>query len=150
MLLQPKNRKFRKARTGRIQRKLSPHCAQRGQISSHFALKYGEQGLISLASARWTARQMEAGRRTITGSLRRSGRLWMRPFPDTPVTAKPTDARMGKGKGNVSYWVAAVQPGQVLYEVAGVEENLAFTALRAAAKKFPFPTRLVSRAPLRD
>lgn len=150
MLLQPKQRKFRKSRKGRIQRKLGKDMAQRGLNPGGFALKYGDQALISLSSARWKARQIEAGRRSIRSTMKRAGRLWIRPFPDIPVTEKPTDARMGKGKGNLSFWVARLQPGQILYEVAGVDEDLAFKALRAASRKFPFPCAVIGRPSLKD
>lgn len=150
MLREPKKRKFRKARKGRIQRKVSPDLAQRGTSALQLNLKYGDHALVSLASARWTARQIEAGRRTITASLKRAGRLWIRAFPDTPVTAKPTDARMGKGKGNVSYWIAPIKPGQPLFELAGVDKDRAIKALGAAAKKMPFPTSISSRYPLKN
>lgn len=145
MLLQPKNRKFRKFRKGRLKFKVSSHAANQRSIASRFSLKYGDYGLITLEGARFTARQIEAGRRTITRSLRRTGRLWIRSFPDLPVSSKPTDARMGKGKGAVDYWICPLKPGQILFEIAGVEKEAAYKALEGAAKKFPFPTKAVSR-----
>ncbi len=145
MLLQPKNRKFKKARKGRLRTHISPHSVQKGVKHSSFTLKYGEFGLITEVGARFHSKQIEAGRRTITSSLRRKGRLWIRAFPDTPVTAKPSDARMGKGKGPLSHWVAPLASGQILYEISGVSEEEGLRALKAASKKLPFPTRTITR-----
>ena len=145
MLLQPKRRKFKKARKGRLRKEVSNHCSQRSLQKKFHNLKYGDYALISLVGARFHSRQLEAGRRTITSSLRRAGRLWIRAFPDLPVSAKPSEARMGKGKGPVSFWVAPVKSGQILYEIAGVPQEDALRALNNAAKKLPFPTRTLCR-----
>lgn len=148
MLLQPKRRKFKKAQKGRLNTHLSAHAAQRGNAAQTFTLKYGDAGLITMAAARFHSRQIEAGRRTITGSLKRAGRLWIRAFPDRPVSEKPNEAGMGKGKGPVSFWVAPIKPGQILYELSGVSDEMASKALLAASKKLPFPTKIVFRAKL--
>lgn len=125
--------------------KVGNHRTNRNPQALKADLKYGDYALVSRVAARVSAAEIEAARRTITGNLQRAGRLWIRAFPDIPVTGKPTDSRMGKGKGAVKYWVARVQPGQILYELTAVEKSLAFRALNKASKKFPFPTRALSR-----
>ncbi|RMG29850.1 MAG: 50S ribosomal protein L16 [Gammaproteobacteria bacterium] len=134
-MLQPKRTKFRKQQKGR-----NRGLAQRGTRVSfgEYALQATSRGLI-------TARQIEAARRAITRHVRRGGKLWIRIFPDVPVTKKPIEVRMGKGKGNVEYWVARIQPGKVLYEIEGVSEEVAREAFRRAAAKLPVKTQFVSR-----
>jgi len=135
-MLQPKKTKYRKQQKGRLQ-----GVAQRGNRVS-----FGEYGLKVTDRARITARQIEAGRRAITRHVRRGGKIWIRVFPDVPVTSKPVEVRMGKGKGNVEYWVAKVEPGRMLYEIEGVSEELAREALRRAGAKMPVKTTFVSRS----
>lgn len=134
-MLQPKRLKFRKVQTGR-----NRGLAQRGSKVSfgEFALKATDRGRI-------TARQIEAARRTMTRHVKRGGKIWIRVFPDKPITGKPLEVRMGKGKGNVEYWVAQIQPGKVLFEMAGVPEDLAAEAFALAAAKLPVPTTVVKR-----
>ena len=134
-MLQPKRSKFRKQSKGR----------NRGQASNGNKVSFGEFGLKAAGRGRITARQIEAARRTITRSVKRGGQVWIRIFPDKPVSKKPLEVRMGGGKGNVEYWVAPVQPGKVLYEIEGVSEELARTAFRLAAGKLPIKTAFVSR-----
>jgi large subunit ribosomal protein L16 len=129
-VLQPKRTKFRKQHTGR----------NRGLAQSGNRVSFGEFGLKAITRGRLTARQIEAARRAITRQVRRGGKLWIRVFPDKPVSKKPLEVRMGKGKGNVEYWVALVQPGKVLYEIEGVPEELAREAFRLAAAKLPVQT----------
>jgi len=134
-MLQPKKVKHRKQHKGRIRGK-----AQRGnQIS------FGEYGLQSLAAGRITARQIEAARIAMTRYVKRGGKVWIRIFPDKPVTKKPAETRMGKGKGNPEEWVAVVRPGRVLYEMEGVPIEVARAALRLASHKLPVPTKFVVR-----
>ena len=134
-MLQPKRTKFRKQQKGR-NRGLA---VRGGRVSfGEFALKASERG-------RMTARQIEAARRTITRHVKRGGKLWIRVFPDVPVTKKPIEVRMGKGKGNVEYWVALIQPGKVLYEIEGVSEELAREAFSLAAAKLPVQTTFAKR-----
>ena len=135
-MLQPKRTKFRKAHKGRIH----------GNAKGGTQLNFGAFGLKATTPARVTARQIEAARRAITRHLRRSGRVWIRIFPDVPVSTKPAEVRMGKGKGNVEYWVAQIQPGRVLYEVEGVSEELAREAFALAAAKLPVQTTFVKRS----
>ncbi len=134
-MLQPKRTKFRKQQKGR-----NRGFAQRGNKVS-----FGEFGLKATGRGRITARQIEAARRTITRHVKRGGKLWIRIFPDKPISKKPLEVRMGKGKGNVEYWVALIQPGRVLYEIEGVSENIAREAFRLASAKLSVPTTFVSR-----
>jgi large subunit ribosomal protein L16 len=134
-MLMPKRVKYRKAHRGRMKGK-----AQRGAEVS-----FGEFGLQALEPAWITSRQIEAARRAIVRHVRRGGKLWIRVFPDKPVTEKPAETRMGSGKGNVEYWVAVVKPGRVLFEITGVEEGVARAAFRLAAQKLPIKTQFVSR-----
>ncbi len=135
-MLQPKRTKFRKMQKGR-----NRGLAQRGSKVS-----FGEYGLKALGRGRLTARQIEAGRRAMTRRVKRGGKIWIRVFPDKPITKKPLEVRQGKGKGSVEYWVAQIQPGRVLYEMEGVSEELAREALTLAAAKLPFPTAFVKRS----
>lgn len=114
--------------------------AQRGS-----SVSFGEFGLKAVGRGRMTSRQIEAARRALTRHIRRGGKIWIRVFPDKPITKKPLEVRQGKGKGNVEYWVALIQPGRMLYEVEGVEEESAREAFRLAAAKLPFPTAFVRR-----
>jgi len=134
-MLQPKRTKFRKQMKGR-----NRGLAQRGSKVS-----FGEYGLKSTDRGRMTARQIEAARRTITRYVKRGGKLWIRVFPDVPITKKPIEVRQGKGKGNVEYWIAQIQPGRMLYEIEGVSEDVAREAFKLAAAKLPFRTAFVSR-----
>lgn len=134
-MLQPKRTKFRKQQTGR-----NRGLAQRGSKVS-----FGEFALKSVARGRITARQIEAARRAMTRHIKRGGKIWIRVFPDTPVTKKPLEVRQGKGKGNVEYWVAKIQPGKILYEMEGVSEEVAREAFRLAGAKLPLKTVFVSR-----
>ncbi len=134
-MLQPKRTKFRKQMKGR----------NRGLAFTGNKVSFGEFGLKSTDHGKITARQIESGRRAINRHVKRGGKLWIRIFPDVPVTSKPLEVRMGKGKGNVEYWVANVQPGRVLYEIQGVSETLAREAFRRAAAKLPVQTTFVSR-----
>ncbi|NVK02042.1 MAG: 50S ribosomal protein L16 [Oceanospirillaceae bacterium] len=134
-MLQPKRLKFRKVQTGR-----NRGLAQRGSKVS-----FGEIALKATDRGRITARQIEAARRTMTRHVKRGGKIWIRVFPDKPITGKPLEVRMGKGKGNVEYWVAQIQPGKVLFEMAGVPEDLATEAFALAAAKLPVPTTVVKR-----
>jgi large subunit ribosomal protein L16 len=134
-MLQPKKTKYRKAFKGRI------HGAAKGG----FSLNFGSYGLKTLEPERITARQIEAARRAITRQMKRQGRVWIRIFPDLPVTSKPTEVRMGKGKGSVDYWAARVKPGRIMFEIDGVSEELAREALRLGAAKLSVRTRFVQR-----
>jgi large subunit ribosomal protein L16 len=134
-MLQPKRTKFRKQHKGR-----NRGLAQRGSNVS-----FGEYGLKAAERGRLTARQLEAARRAMTRHVKRGGKIWIRVFPDKPITKKPLEVRQGKGKGNVEYWVALVQPGSVLYEMSGVDEVTAREAFKRAAAKLPIPTSFVSR-----
>ncbi len=137
-MLQPKKTKFRKQMKGR----------NRGLANVGAKVSFGEYGMKATARGRITARQIEAARRTITRKVKRGGKLWIRIFPDKPITKKPLEVRQGKGKGNVEYWVALVQPGSVLYEIEGVSEELAREAFALAAAKLPIKTTFVSRTVL--
>ena len=137
-MLQPKSTKFRKQMKGR-----NRGLAQRGS-----KVCFGEYGLKSADRGRMTARQIEAARRTITRYVKRGGKLWIRVFPDVPITKKPIEVRQGKGKGNVEYWIAQIQPGRMLYEIEGVSEEVAREAFKLAAAKLPFKTSFVSRTVL--
>ncbi|MGD8956408.1 MAG: 50S ribosomal protein L16 [Chromatiaceae bacterium] len=134
-MLQPKRTKFRKQMKGR----------NRGLAQSGNRVSFGEFGLKATGRGRITARQIEAARRTITRTVKRGGKLWIRVFPDKPVSKKPLEVRMGKGKGNVEYWVAQIQPGRMLYEIEGVNEDLAREAFALAAAKLPVQTAFVKR-----
>jgi large subunit ribosomal protein L16 len=134
-MLQPKRTKFRKQFKGRI------HGVAKGGSS----LNFGAFGLKALDPERVTARQIEAARRAITRQMKRQGRVWIRIFPDLPVTKKPTEVRMGKGKGSVEYWAARVHPGRIMFEIDGVSEEVAREALRLGAAKLPVRTRFVQR-----
>lgn len=134
-MLMPKRVKYRKAHRGRMKGK-----AYRGaQVS------FGDYGLQALEPAWITSRQIEAARRAIVRYVKRGGKLWIRVFPDKPVTAKPAETRMGSGKGNVDHWVAVVKPGRVLFEITGVAESSAREAFRLASQKLPIKTQFVSR-----
>jgi len=134
-MLQPKRTKFRKQHKGR----------NRGLAQSGNKVSFGEFGLKATGRGRITARQIEAARRTITRTVKRGGKLWIRVFPDKPISKKPLEVRMGKGKGNVEYWVAQVQPGRMLYEIEGVTEEMARQAFELAAAKLPVGTAFVKR-----
>lgn len=134
-MLQPKRTKFRKQQKGR----------NRGLALVGSRVSFGEYGLKATTRGRVTARQIEAARRAMTRHVKRGGKIWIRIFPDKPVTKKPLEVRQGKGKGNVEYWVAQVQPGRMLYEMEGVEEDVAREALRLAAAKLPVGTVFVTR-----
>ncbi|MGR9073346.1 MAG: 50S ribosomal protein L16 [Gammaproteobacteria bacterium] len=134
-MLQPKRTKFRKQHKGR-----NNGLAIRGS-----SVSFGEFGLKSTERGRLTARQIEAARRTITRHVKRGGKLWIRVFPDKPITKKPLEVRMGKGKGSVEYWVAQIKPGTMLYEIQGVSEELAREAFKLAAAKLPVKTTFISR-----
>jgi len=135
-MLQPKRTKFRKYQKGR----------NRGLAQNGNKVSFGEFGLKAVARGRITARQIEAARRAMTRHIKRGGKIWIRVFPDTPISTKPLEVRMGKGKGNVDYWVAKIQPGSVLYEMEGVSEDLAREAFSLAAAKLPVKTTFVTRA----
>ncbi|QVL50666.1 MAG: 50S ribosomal protein L16 [Thiocapsa sp.] len=134
-MLQPKRTKFRKQHKGR----------NRGLAQSGNKVSFGDFGLKAVGRGRLTARQIEAARRAITRKVKRGGKLWIRVFPDKPISKKPLEVRMGKGKGNVEYWVALVQPGLVLYEIEGVTEELAREAFELAAAKLPVQTTFERR-----
>ncbi|WP_298498252.1 50S ribosomal protein L16 [uncultured Maritimibacter sp.] len=134
-MLQPKRTKFRKMHKGRIS----------GQAKGGSDLNFGTYGLKAVEPERVTARQIEAARRAMTRHMKRQGRVWIRIFPDVPVSAKPIEVRMGKGKGSVDRWVAKVKPGRVMFEIDGVNEEIAREALRLAAMKLPVKTRTVVR-----
>jgi large subunit ribosomal protein L16 len=135
-VLQPKRTKFRKLQKGR----------NRGKATTGNRVSFGEFGLRALTSGQITARQLEAGRRAISRRVKRGGKLWIRIFPDKPLTKKPLEVRMGSGKGNVELWAAPVQPGRMIYEIDGVEELEAREAFRLAAAKLPVRTTFVSRS----
>jgi large subunit ribosomal protein L16 len=134
-MLSPKRTKFRKAHKGRIH----------GNAKGGTQLNFGAYGLKATSPERITARQIEAARRAITRHLRRAGRVWIRVFPDLPVSSKPAEVRMGKGKGNPEYWVARVAPGRILFEIDGVSWDLASEALKLASAKLPIDTKIVRR-----
>ena len=134
-MLQPKRTKFRKQFKGRI----------KGEAKGGSDLTFGTDGLKALQPERVTARQIEAARRAMTRHMKRQGRVWIRIFPDVPVTSKPTEVRMGKGKGSVDYWACKVKPGRIMFEIDGVSEPVAREALRLAAMKLPVKTRTVVR-----
>jgi large subunit ribosomal protein L16 len=134
-MLQPKRTKFRKQFKGR-----NTGLAHRGS-----AVSFGEFGLKAIDRGQLTARQIEAARRAMTRHIKRGGKIWIRVFPDKPITTKPLEVRQGKGKGNVDYWVCQIQPGRILYEMEGVSEEVAREAFRLAARKLPFSTKFVER-----
>jgi large subunit ribosomal protein L16 len=134
-MLQPKKTKFRKAFKGRIH----------GVASSGATLAFGQYGLKALEPERVTARQIEAARRALTRFMKRAGRVWIRVFPDVPVSKKPIEVRMGKGKGSPELWVVRVKPGKILFEVDGISQAIAKEALTLAAAKLPVKTRFIER-----
>jgi len=134
-MLQPKKTKFRKQMKGR----------NRGLATAGSKVSFGEYALKATSRGRITARQIEAARRAMTRHIKRGGKIWIRLFPDKPITKKPIEVRQGKGKGNVEYWVAQTQPGRVLYEMEGVTEEVAREAFRLAAAKLPVQTKFVTR-----
>ena len=134
-MLQPKQTKFRKMHKGRIS----------GNAKGGFVLNFGSYGLKSLEPSRVTARQIEAARRAMTRHMKRAGRVWIRIFPDVPVSKKPTEVRMGKGKGSVEFWAAKVKPGRMMFEIDGVPVDVAREALSLAAAKLPVKCKFVSR-----
>ena len=134
-MLQPKRTKFRKQMKGR----------NRGLALRGSKVSFGEYGLKTTDRGRLTARQIEVARRALTRHIKRGGKIWIRVFPDKPISKKPLEVRMGAGKGSVEYWVAQIRPGKVLYEVEGVSEELAREALALAAAKLPIPTVFVKR-----
>ena len=134
-MLSPKNLKYRKAHKGRIH----------GKAKGGSTLNFGAYGLKALTPERVTARQIEAARRAMTRHMKRAGRVWIRIFPDIPVTQKPAEVRQGKGKGSVEYWVCRVKPGRVLFEVDGVSADVARRAFELAASKLPLKTKFVTR-----
>ncbi|WP_438957042.1 50S ribosomal protein L16 [Cognatiyoonia sp.] len=134
-MLQPKRTKFRKMHKGRI----------KGEAKGGSDLNFGTYGLKALEPERISARQIEAARRAMTRQMKRQGRVWIRIFPDVPVSAKPIEVRMGKGKGSVDRWTAKVKPGRIMFEIDGVPEPIAREALRLAAMKLPIKTRTVVR-----
>jgi large subunit ribosomal protein L16 len=134
-VLQPKRTKFRKQFKGK----------NRGFAQAGNRVSFGEYGLKATERGRVTARQIEAARRAMTRHIKRGGKIWIRIFPDVPISSKPLEVRMGKGKGNVDHWVAKIQPGTILYEMEGVDEELAREAFRLAANKLPIKTTFVQR-----
>ncbi len=135
MLLQPRKTKYRKQQKGRV----------RGVATSGNTLEFGEYGLKVLEGGWLTAQQLEAGRVAIVRTAKKGAKLWIRVFPDKPITKKPAETRMGKGKGSVEGWVAVVKRGKIIYEIAGVPEEIAVEALRLAASKLPFKCKIVKR-----
>ena len=134
-MLQPKRTKFRKQHKG----------SNRGLAHRGSTVSFGEFALKAVGRGRMTARQIESARRAMTRRVRRGGQIWIRVFPDKPITQKPLEVRQGKGKGDVEYWIAQIKPGKVLYEMEGVSEEVARDAFRLAAAKLPFPTTFVKR-----
>ncbi|HHL45890.1 MAG TPA: 50S ribosomal protein L16 [Gammaproteobacteria bacterium] len=137
-MLQPKRTKFRKQMKGR----------NRGLATNGNKVNFGQYGLKATTRGRITARQIEAARRAMTRHIKRGGKIWIRVFPDKPITKKPLEVRMGKGKGSVEYWVSQIQPGKVLYEMEGVSEEIAREAFRLAAAKLPVKTAFITRTVL--
>ncbi len=135
-MLMPKRVKYRKAHRGRM----------KGMASRGNRISFGEYGLQALEPCWMTSRQIEAARRAIVRHVRRGGKVWIRVFPDKPVTRKPAETRMGGGKGNVDHWVAVVRPGRMIFEISGVPEDVAREALRLASHKLPIRTQFVTRA----
>jgi large subunit ribosomal protein L16 len=134
-MLQPKRTKYRKQHKGRIH----------GEAKGGSLINFGQFGLKALQPERITSRQIEAARRAMTRHMKRQGRVWIRIFPDTPVSKKPTEIRMGKGKGSVEYWAAKVKPGRVMFEVDGISETVAREAFYLAAMKLPIQCKFVTR-----
>ena len=134
-MLQPKRTKFRKVMKGR----------NRGLAHRGSNVDFGEYGLKALSRGRLTARQIEAARRAMTRHVKRGGKIWIRVFPDKPITQKPLEVRQGKGKGSVEYWVCQIQPGRIMFEIEGVDETLAREAFELAASKLPLSTAFVKR-----
>jgi large subunit ribosomal protein L16 len=134
-MLQPKRTKFRKAHKGRI----------KGDAKGGFSLSFGSYGLKALEPERVTARQIEAARRAITRSMKRAGKVWIRIFPDVPVSTKPAEVRMGSGKGSPEFWACRVKPGRIMFEIDGVPVELAREALGLGAAKLPIKTKFVAR-----
>jgi large subunit ribosomal protein L16 len=134
-MLQPKRTKFRKAHKGRI----------KGDAKGGFSLSFGSFGLKALEPERVTARQIEAARRAITRSMKRAGKVWIRVFPDVPVSTKPAEVRMGSGKGSPEFWACRVKPGRIMFEIDGVPAELAREALELGAAKLPIKTKFVAR-----
>ncbi len=134
-MLQPKKTKFRKMHKGRI----------KGKAKGGFALNFGSYGLKAMEPERVTSRQIEATRRAITRHMKRAGRVWIRIFPDVPVSKKPTEVRMGKGKGSVEFWAAKVKPGRIMFEIDGVTDAVARQALELGAAKLPIKCKIVTR-----
>lgn len=135
-MLQPKKTKFRKQQKGR----------NRGNALKGGTVSFGEFGLKAVTRGRLTSRQIEAARRALTRHVKRGGKVWIRVFPDKPISRKPLEVRMGNGKGNVEYWIAQIQPGRMLYEMEGVGEDIAREAFRLAAAKLPVKTMFVTRS----
>ncbi len=135
-MLSPRKVKHRKQHKGRM----------RGVASRGSEISFGEYALKATGCGRMTAQQIEAGRVAINRKVKRGGKMWIRVFPDKPITKKPAETRMGKGKGSVEYWVATIRPGRVLYELSGVSEELAIEALRLASFKLPFSTKIILRS----
>ena len=134
-MLQPKKTKYRKAHKGRI----------RGKAKGGTTLNFGSYGLKALTAERVTSRQIEAARRAITRHMKRAGKVWIRIFPDVPVSKKPTEVRMGKGKGTPEYWAARVKPGRVMFEIDGVPSDIAHKALNLGSSKLPLQTKIIKR-----
>ena len=134
-MLSPKKIKWRKVHRGRL----------KGQAKRGSELSFGDFGLVSLSAGRMTDRQIEASRIAISRSVKRSGKVWIRIFPDRPITQKPIGIRMGSGKGNIEFWVALIKPGRILFEIEGVTEEQAREAFRLASHKLPFKTRFLAR-----
>lgn len=135
-MLFPKQTKYKKYQKGRLSSQLEVRCN---------TLHFGDIGLQALERGRITARQIEALRRTLTGLMKRKGKVWIRVFPDTPITKKPSEVRMGKGKGNISYWICKIRPGKILYEVSGNNPLIIKNALEVASKKLGLKTRIITR-----
>ena len=134
-MLSPKRTKYRKAHKGRIH----------GKAKGGFTLNFGSYGLKAMSPERVTARQIEAARRAMTRHMKRAGRVWIRVFPDVPVSQKPAEVRQGKGKGTPEYWAARVKPGRIMFEIDGVSREVAQRAMELAAAKLPLQTRFVTR-----
>ena len=134
-MLQPKKTKYRKAHKGRI----------RGKAKGGTTLNFGSYGLKAITAERVTSRQIEAARRAITRHMKRAGKVWIRIFPDVPVSKKPTEVRMGKAKGTPEYWAAKVKPGRIMFEIDGVPSDIAHTALNLGSSKLPLQTKIITR-----
>ena len=134
-MLQPKKTKYRKAHKGRI----------RGKAKGGTTLNFGSYGLKAITAERVTSRQIEAARRAITRHMKRAGKVWIRIFPDVPVSKKPTEVRMGKGKGTPEYWAAKVKPGRIMFEIDGVPSDIAHSALNLGSSKLPLQTKIITR-----